>query len=225
MDNLLKVTVNSIQEIDEDKRIMIGELTIVGRFTPYRDLPILKSMCNTIVDGQRTGGNLYFVDLSKCELYDGNWNYDDWGLIDCISLRRIIFPKTARFNNTYGKLFSGCISLESIEIEWDSNNRAFDIEGVLFVRNTGGIKRLLKFPANKGNEYTIPSDTNVIADYAFEDSHLSRLFMPAIPIPCTEKAFEGVNVAAMTLVVPKGCHDSYYTHSVYGKFRIEELDD
>jgi hypothetical protein len=83
---------------------------------------------------------------------------------------------------------------------------------------------LLKYPANKDTEYTIPSNVTNIADYAFEDSHLTRLFMPDVPPTCEEKAFEGVNKVAMTLVVPSGCYDSYWMHPVFGKFKIEEMD-
>ena len=44
---------------------MIDELTIVDKFELKRDMPILRAMCNSIVDGERTGGNLSVVDLSK----------------------------------------------------------------------------------------------------------------------------------------------------------------
>ena len=51
MDNPIKATVNSIHDIAPEKRFLIDELTIVGKFELKRDMPILKSMCNTIVDG------------------------------------------------------------------------------------------------------------------------------------------------------------------------------
>ena len=48
--------------------------------------------------------------------------------------------------------------------------------------------------------------------------------MPIVPPSCTENVFKGVNIIALTLVVPKGAHDSYWLHPVFGKFNIEEMD-
>ncbi len=233
MDNLVKIKVNTIKDIDPKKRHMVNELTIVGIFESQYDLPILRSMCNTIVDGQRTGGNLLYVDLSYSKIYQrdginsGCWNGDNIGLNDCLSLKMIVFP--CKVFSFQGKCFSGCRNLESIIIDGENyedklNPRVISIDGVLFIKALNGNCCLIKYPANKGNEYTLPQDHKItrIDDYAFEDSHLTRLFMPPVPPSCTEKAFEGVDKVTMTLVVPKGCHDSYWMHPVYGKFRMEE---
>lgn len=235
MDNLIKVKVNSILDIDPQKRFLIEDLTIKGTFYSRDELPILRSMCNSLDEnGKRTGGNLSYIDLSQCRIKqdeNGNsnvWNGDGKGLKNCISLKKIIFPSTASFSRVSGgECFTGCKSLESIIIsgyvEPRTNPHLYDKDGVLFTLEDGK-SYLLKYPANKGTEYQIPNVT-YIADYAFEDSHLTRLYMPAIPPSCNEKAFNGVNRATMTLVVPKGSYDSYWLHTVYGKFRIEELDD
>lgn len=63
------------------------------------DLPILKAMCNTIVDGKRTGGNLSIVDLSEshiAERFSGDsiFNEFQWvNMKDCISLKKYHYPR------------------------------------------------------------------------------------------------------------------------------------
>ena len=232
----IKVTVNSIRDIAPEKRFLIDELTIVGRFQLESDLPILRAMCNTVVEGRRMGGNLSVVDLSKSDiaLKFGHYttNPYSWGsLEDCISLKRISLPSQILLSSYVGRYFSGCKSLESIQIVGsklpmchEGNGRGYDIDGVLYYKRKG-INTLLKYPANKGTEYSIPDYITAIEDCAFEDSHLSKLTMPAVPPSCTEDAFRGVNLIALTLVVPKGSHDSYWSHPVYGKFNIEEMQD
>lgn len=235
MGNPIKVTVNTIHDIAPEKRFLIDELTIVGKFELKRDLPILKTMCNTIVDGKRTGGNLSVVDLSKSyialEFGYYTTNAYHWGdMKDCISLKKLSLPSQTLFDSSIGASFSGCKSLEAIFVVGselpschEANGRGYDIEGVLFFEK-GGQHILVKYPGNKGNEYKIPNNVTVIGDFAFEDSHLSRLIMPIVPPSCTENVFKGVNIIALTLVVPKGAHDSYWLHPVFGKFNIEEMD-
>lgn len=237
MANPIKVTVNTICDIAPEKRFIIDELTIVGKFELKRDLPILKSMCNTIVDGKRSGGNLSVVDLSKSYIAEefGYYTvnaYQWWGSMkDCISLKKILLPSKIELYSSIGKSFSGCKSLEAISIIgsefpefYKSCGRSFDKDGVLFIERGSQIV-LVKYPANKGNEYAIPNNVNEIGDCAFEDSHLSRLTMPTVPPTCKEDAFKEVNLIALTLVVPKGSHDSYWLHPVFGKFKIEEMDE
>lgn len=232
----VKVKVNTIHDIAPEKRFLIDELTIVGKFALDDDLPILKSMCNTIVDGKRTGGNLSVVDLSQSHIASsfGTYIYNSYfwvSMEDCISLKKISLPSQINLSESSGKYFSGCKSLESIKIVGytlphchEANGRAYDNDGVLyFAKGTKSI--LLKYPANKGTEYSIPNYITHIGDCAFEDSHLSRLTMPIVPPSCTEDAFKGVNLVALTLVVPKGAHDSYWAHPVFGKFKIEEMEE
>ena len=235
MNNPIKVTVNTIHDIAPEKRFLIDELTIVGQFELKRDLPILRSMCNTIVDGKRTGGNLSVVDLSKsyiaAEFSYYVSNPYSWGnMEDSISLKKISLPSKIELYGSLGTSFSGCKSLESIFIVgnefpeyYKTCGRGYDIQGVLFLEK-GSQNILLKYPANKGNEYTIPDNVNEIGECAFEDCHLSRLTMPKVPPTCKENAFKGINMVALTLVVPKGSHDSYWLHPVFGKFRIEEKE-
>ena len=125
--------------------------------------------------------------------------------------RRILIDELTIVGNEYSEPYKLC-------------GRLYDIGSFLF-REKGGQNILLKYPANKGNEYTIPNNISEIEECAFEDCHLSRLTMPSVPPICKEDAFKGVNMVALTLVVPKGSHDSYWLHPVLGKFKIEETDD
>ena len=146
------------------------------------------------------------------------------------SLRRIILPSYFFISNYDGGLsFSGCKSLESITVACGAPGpfgKAMDIHGVLFWEepNIKG-ETLVKYPANKGTEYKIPECTSKISLGAFDDCQLTRLIMPVVPPTCKEGAFLGVNLTALTLVVPKGCYDSYWLHPVFGKFNIEELSE
>ena len=232
----VKVTVNSIRDIAPEKRFLIDELTIVGKLGLKQDLPILRAMCNTVVDGRRTGGNLSVVDLSKSyiALSFGTYvtNPYSWSSMeDCISLKKISLPSQILLSESMGRYFSGCKSLESIKIVGntlpmchEANGRGYDLDGVLYYEQRGK-NTLLKYPANKGTEYSIPNYITNIGNCAFEDCHLSRLTMPIVPPSCTEDAFKGVNLIALTLVVPKGSHDSYWSHPVFGKFKIEEVEE
>ena len=236
MENPIIVTVNTIHDITPEKRFLIDELTIVDKFELKRDMPILRAMCNTIVDGKRTGGNLSVVDLSKSYIASEFGYYVSnpyqWGSMkDCISLKRISLPSKLEFYSSAGESFSGCKSLESIFIvgnefpePYKNCGRGYDKDGVLFVEK-GDHNVLIKYPANKGTEYTIPNNISEIGNCAFEDCHLSRLTMPTVPPTCKENAFKGVNIIALTLVVPKGSQNSYWLHPVFGKFNIEEMDE
>lgn len=235
MNNIVKVKVQRITDIAPEKRFLVDELTIVGRFEERSDSPILKQMCNTLVDGKRTGGNLSYVDLSQCnvaaEFGYYTVNEGQWGnLKDCISIKKVVLSSKSSFSwVSGGSPFSGCKSLESIKIVGTDRityhtDRPYDIDGVLFTEDKGK-HYLIKYPANKGTEYTLPEGITDISDKAFEDSHLTRLIMPAVPPTCHENPFLGVNVVALTICVPKGCFDSYWMHPVFGKFNIEEITD
>ena len=225
MDNLIKVTVNNIDDITPEKRHLVDELKIVGHFNSRTQISILKSMCNTVNEGRRTGGRLSVLDLSQSDIM--GYYHGDWGdLIDCLTLRKVTFP--SYIDRIFASTFSGCKSLEGIYIASGSRDlkRCYyiDIDGVLFSNNN--MKLVLeKYPANKGTDYIVPEKTVTIRDNAFEDCQLTRLTMPPVPPTCDINAFKGVNIIAITLVVPKGSHDSYWLHPVFGKFQIEEMDE
>ena len=237
MTNPIKVKINTIHDIEPEKRFLIDELIITGKFELKYDLPILKAMCNTIVDGKRTGGNLSIVDLSESHIAerfsdDSIYNEFQWvNMKDCIFLKKISLPSKIICHSSTGDSFSGCKSLESISIVgsdlpmyYEANGRGYDIDGVLF-HEKGRQRTLVKFPANKGKEYIIPNNVTKIGAYAFEDSHLSKLIMPIVPPSCPESAFKGVDMTALTLMVPKKAHDFYWVDSVFGKLKIEDMDE
>lgn len=234
METPIKVTVNTIHDIAPEKRFMIDELTIVGKFQVKTDIPILRSMCNTIVDGKRTGGKLSVVNLSQCDIaYSfGSYTINPYSfgcMSNCIALKRLTLPSQIRL--CLGSYFPDCKSLESISIvgylsptEWQLNGKFYDKDGVLF-HTKGNEHVLVKFPANKSSEYVMPNDTTGLENSAFEDCHLTRLTMPQVPPTCDKDAFKGVNILDLTLVIPKGSHDSYWMHPVFGNFKLEEMDE
>lgn len=225
MDRVIKVKVNSILDISEDKRTLVDELELVEPFSKWEPI---KKMCNSIIDGKRTGGRLSVLDLSNSKFIQGRM-YKNPDLQDCITLRHIIFPSDVHFGSFEGGLsFSGCRSLESINVSKgpiDTFGKAYDIDGVLFWNDSSNVTSLIKFPANKGTEYKIPEGTKFISKCAFEDSQLTRLIMPQVPPSCYEDSFAGVNLSALTIFVPKDSYGSYWLHPVFGKFNIKELDE
>lgn len=226
MERTIKVNVNGIRDILEEKRCLVDELTISGLFKQW-EWDSIKKMCNSIIDGKRTGGRLATLDMSRCKIdYFGLIRNPDF--IDCISLRRIILPSDIYISDNNGGLsFSGCKSLESINVAYGAPSdfgKAMDIDGVLFWEESNKKKKtLVKYPANKGTEYKIPECTSNISMGAFEDCQLTRLIMPVVPPTCEEGAFRGVNLTALTFAIPKGSYDSYWLHPVFGKLNIEEL--
>ena len=225
MDRVIKVKVNSISDISEDKRSLVDELALSD--PSFCNWGYIKKMCNSIIDGKRTGGRLSVLDMSHSKIiYGGVIHNPD--LKDCITLRHIIFPHDIDLSAYEGgSSFSGCKSLESIKVSngtGGSFGKAYDIDGVLFFKEYKTIS-LIKYPANKGTEYKIPSDTKYICKCAFEDCQLTRLIMPQVPPSCEEDSFVGVNLTALTFVVPKGSYDSYWLHPVFGKFNLEEMDE
>lgn len=214
MSEFIKVTVNRLSDIAVEKRMLVDELKIVGSFNINADLPEIRKMCNTIIDGKRTGGNLSLLDIDAS--YISYIDYQD-AFKDCISLKTVILHP---YFGLKACQFSGCKRLERIIVSGGYAG-GFDIDGVLFTSRTN----LEKFPANHASEYELPAETQTISDLAFEDCHLTRLVMPSVPPTCTIDAFKGVDIANITLAVPKGTHDSYWMHPVFGKFHIEEIEE
>ena len=82
--------------------------------------------------------------------------------------------------------------------------------------NTTGFPFLIHIP-----EYVVEID-----DLAFEDCQLTTLTISnPIPATCTDDAFKGVNPVTLVIKVPKGCYESFWVHPVFGKFKIEEMDE
>lgn len=233
----MKVKVNNINEIDSEKRHCIDELSITKFLICKPHMEIIRSMCNTIVEGKRTGGNLSIIDLGKCEYItqESNSNtghLDLVGFKDCISLKKIILPSYLCPSND-GSIFSGCKNLETITVEENTslkcirNSEYYSEEGVLFVSRLDlqrDEKCLMKYPANKGNEYTIPQKVTEISNYAFEDSNLTTLILPEVPPHCNASAFNGLDLNKIRFMVSRESMDSYWVHSFWGKLKIEVME-
>ena len=86
-------------------------------------------------------------------------------------------------------------------------------------------KRTFRFTRPNVSFYNFATFRFADYTYAFEDSHLSKLIMPIVPPSCPESAFKGVDMTALTLMVPKKAHDSDWIDSVFGKLKIEDMDE
>lgn len=83
---------------------------------------------------------------------------------------------------------------------------------------------MVEYPVNKGDEYTVPILTIKLGECIFEDCHLTKLTASQVSPTCHEGAFKGVGIVGLFLVVPKGLHESYWMHPIFGKLDLEEMD-
>lgn len=243
----MEIKVNDLSCIALEKRPLIDELTIVKSFVSKRDMPQLRRMCNSIENEQRTGGRLSKIDLSCCRLrsdlssyYAESASLDSTAFKECVTLKHIVLPSYVSLSYCDGGFFSGCKNLEKIEIkEYNVNKPSsttqtddeslYSNDGVLFCRKDAtryDAERtwLVKYPAAKGVEYRIPDRVTNIANFAFEDCCLMTIVMPHVAPNCEERAFHGVDISNITLVVPKGTHDNYWIHPFWGNFNIQEAE-
>lgn len=209
--------------IAENKKHLINELTIVGHFDDS-DACFIRSMCNSLdSSGNRTGGQLEFLSLysveKDCQTYNSYFSFKN-----CITLKRIVFGDAKVIS---ADCFSGCISLESIDI----SGLCFEsISGILYQVNTTGVikpfinnmKVLLKYPSAKKEVCDIKFEKVFqIADYAFEDFKGTDLYVNnATPPACSKDAFYNVDRTKVKIHVPKDAFNSYWSHSVWGEFQI-----
>ena len=215
----MKVVTKDLADIALEKRFLIDELELTGYdLNHYTEkLNELRPMCNILKDGKRTGGRLKTLTIdSPVELND---NTD--GFKDCITLEFVSLKLTAFGSFLLARHFSGCKSLKCIDLrESKEMTGYYTIDGVLYAHS-----RLVKYPANKGTEFTIPEYVVEIDDLAFEDCQLTTLTISnPIPATCTNNAFKGVNPVTLVIKVPKGCYESFWVHPVFGKFKLEEMD-
>ena len=220
----MKVVTKDLANIALEKRFLIDELELTGYFNFYSDeLDELRAMCNTLKDGKRTGGRLKILTMDDNVSLSDNTD----GFKDCITLESVSL-KLYDNNSTFllARHFSGCKSLKCIDLRESEKNRwYYTIDGVLYAHQ-GFKSRLVKYPANKGTEFTIPEYVAEIDDLAFEDCQLTTLTISnPIPATCTDDAFKGVNPVTLVIKVPKGCYESFWVHPVFGKFNIEEMDE
>ena len=202
----MKVVTKYIDSIAEEKRFLIDELELTESFSFFHpELEDLRKMCNVLIDGKRTGGRLKNLTILKPVILNRN----TIGFKDCITLETVSMCLNTEWDSFISpKHFSGCKSLKSIIIPKPvklNNYHYYTKDGVLYNNF-----ELVKYPANKGTEFTPPKIVNVISDYAFEDCQLTTLtFENPVPPICGDKAFEGVNPVTLTIKVPKGSYDSF----------------
>ena len=217
--------------ISASKKHLIQELRVLGRYCSSSNGPFIKSICNAN-DGEK--GCLDTLDLSHAEImYSVGINPHELRsdeFVNCKTLKKIVFSE---LNNLQSECFSGCTSLESIEY---TGKRVFtSMDGILYQKGKWEVLNskykdfdrgkwgLVKYPSAKKESEAIRFDrVNSIADYAFEDFKLSDLYMPTVPPACTDRAFFNVDVSRITLHVPVGSYHSYWSHPVWGEFRIVE---
>lgn len=227
------------QCIAENKRHLVSKLAVLGTYASDYDNKTIQEMCNTrTADGQFTGGNLEILDLSNAEIA-ANFhcgyvtNSGSMGIEafkDCITLREVIFGESLL--STSARYYSGCLSLSSIKVSV-GNRKYKSINGVLYdildssilpnKARKNGEWIIVKVPAMLHESNRIDfSCANEIADYAFEDTSIRELKLPEIPPICSKEAFKGVDAAKLTLIVPMGALNNYWSHPVWGSFNIKE---
>jgi hypothetical protein len=244
---MISVTVNVTDSnslnhvIAENKRQLINQLAIVGKFYVKSDAPILQSMCNVLTEsGCRSGGQLEELDLSKAEIgygkQENSYHLSTPAFKDCITLKRIIL---SCLHSCTADVFRGCTSLESIELSCTVSNTCYwGKNGILYQVGEWSYidfkvhyfkdeeQILTKYPSAKREIEEIDfARCNRIADYAFEDFQGHDLFMDNVPPACSQAAFYNVDISQITLHVPHGTHDSYWSHPVWGQFKIEEMKE
>lgn len=223
------------KSISESKKYLIQELSVYGYYSANEDNPFIKELCNALEDNKKEGrlealdlSNAMITSFKNCNAY--TLKNDDF--VNCKTLKKIIF---SRLDSLDAKSFSGCTSLESIEYK---DNVCFQsIDGIIYQKGRfvvyysdyrdfeSGKWILIKYPAAKKEVKQIRFNLiNQIADYAFEDSNITDLYMQAIPPVCTDKAFFNVDTTKITLHVPVGSYHSYWSHPIWGEFRIVEED-
>lgn len=244
MDHKISITINTDRNttirdcIAANKIHLIQELSVVGEFKSYEDNPTIRIMCNSLdKDGNRTGGQLEFLDLSDAKIFhcyinnipydygDLRWNY---GFKDCVTL------KTIRFGSSDLKLkgdyFSGCTSLENIEVSGHHSIYTTK-DGVLYKKRphdpkqeyfVSGKLKIIKVPAKVNDSKIIDFESiSHVEAFAFENTEIREFWLPKVPPICNKDAFHGVDVSKITIHVPAEAYSSYWSHPVWGEFNIE----
>ena len=152
----MKVVAKYLSNIALEKRILIEELELSEFYSFYsNELDELRSMCNALIGGKRTGGRLKSLKIdNKVSL-----NEHSVGFKDCITLETIsleLYDDLNKGTFLLARHFSGCKSLKSIILrESNTHSRHYTVDGVLY-----GSHILIKYPANKGTEFTIPANVD-----------------------------------------------------------------
>ena len=204
--------------LDESAYLDVTSLKITGTFTRY-DVELLEKF-----------KNLQVLDLSpaKPEL-SSNSNVGQWSteLSEMPSLERVIIP-----NDTYyisDSVFDSCIALKEISGQshyfdkYGKKGVYFTKDGVLYLNNHNtGVITLIKYPICKEGKHII-LDCDQIRDYAFKGAKIETIVCTKHEAPlCGSKAFDGVDISNLTLIVPKGAYYNYKYAKVWKDFLIKE---
>lgn len=226
--------------ISENKRKLISRLKIIGCYKSQYDNETIRTMCNTKDEnGSYTGGILEDLDLTQAIIYESDFgpqmknnpgSLGGHAFRGCITLKVVSFGES--LTNVSGSDFSGCISLEEINVSI-SNKKYSSRNGILYdildtsclpnkIRSEGEWV-LIKVPATLKNSSKIDfKKIRSIGNNAFENTSLQEIIMPEVAPICTKEAFKDVDVSKIKLIVPKGAFNNYWSHPVWGSFQIEE---
>ena len=173
-------------------RVITKEQSLSGNITNFVDFPLSVSRDFTLYAVWTPLNLEYSIDnvLHTCEIigfsgnfsilhipesYNGNTiisiDKDAFTSKEASLLQEIYIPKT--ITNIDDGAFRDCNQLESIIVDSDSSSFESTSNNVLY---TKGLTKLICYPqANIDTTYTIETNTQNIADYAFYSSHLDYL--------------------------------------------------
>lgn len=176
-------------------------------------------------DGLHVSSEVTEVDLFDVSIVEGGNTYDgarytsadelSIGLFaDCVRLRHIVFPASARIMArdavarcsgltsisipaSVSQLLpsSGCTALQSIEVS-GSNPNFSAIDGVLFNADASAI---LWFPLAKSGDYSLPASVTTIGENTFFGTSITSLAIPASVTRIDRGAFAGSSLIEISL--------------------------
>ncbi|MBQ0083198.1 MAG: leucine-rich repeat protein [Clostridiales bacterium] len=145
------------------------------------------------------------TDITKVIMGEGVKNIGSMAFANCSKLTEVQVSSTvATIDTTHTadtntSAFQGCTALEKITVASGNSNFASD-NGVLYNKAK---TTLILCPAAKTGSYTVASTATKISDFAFENSKLSSISMPAGVKTLGLGAFSSCNNIT-SMEVPKG---------------------
>lgn len=206
--------------LDESAYLDISSLKITGPFAEYD----VKLLCEF--------RNLKVLDLSAAKpMLSPQANIGSWStkLSEMPSLEKVIIPR-----DTYSisdSVFDDCISLKEISGESNYFNQYgheglyYSKDGVLYLKDIKNhVDILIKYPVCK-EEKQIILDCDKIRDHAFKNAKIEIIISMRHEAPlCESKAFEGIDLSKLLLIVPKGSYYNYKYAKVWKDFLIKEWE-
>ncbi len=184
-DNTLKITKYHGEEKNYTIPSKIGGKTVrvIGRYAFMYSDNLKKLVIPGTVTEIESQGIHGCYKLSSIVIEKGKLkNIDNTDIENCYSLKSLSVPKNVK---RIGSLI-GCRALEKIDVDKE-NSYICSVDGVVFSKDK---TTLLKFPQGKEVEkYVIPSVVNVVADWAFYEASLPKVFVPKSVDELEEHAF------------------------------------